>query len=132
MAVPGKLVVLVIDDDPDHADLLGEFVQACDQAVRVVRTAREALALLAVEQVQLILVDLVLPDLHGTELITRIRALGITCRIVATTGFPGKAVHAAAVTAGVDSLLMKPFALSKIRDEIDRVLTDRDATTRRA
>lgn len=117
-----KLVVLIIDDDPDHADLLAEFVDACDHTARVARTAADALALLSTQPVDLILVDLVLPDLHGNLLVTQIRALGVRCRIVATTGLPGKAVHDAAVEAGVNSFLLKPFALAKIRAEIEHVL----------
>lgn len=123
-----KLVVLVIDDDPDHADSLAEFVEVCDHTSRVARSAAEALALLSTEPVDLILVDLVLPDLHGNALVAQIRALGITCRIVATTGSPGKAVYEAAVEAGVNSFLLKPFALDKIEAEIERVLATPDTS----
>lgn len=126
MVPSAKLVVLIIDDDPDHADLLAEFVDACDHTARVARTAAEALAVLATEPVDLILVDLVLPDLHGNLLVTQIRALGVTCRIVATTGFPGQAVQDAALKAGVNAFLLKPFALAKIRAEIDCVLASPD------
>ena len=115
------LRVMVVDDDPDHADLLADFVTMCGHEPVIARCAADALALVGTP-FDLILVDLGLPDIHGDQLVRELRAQGITCRIVATTGFGGQHTRDNSHRSGVDSFLLKPFPLAKIREEIDHVV----------
>jgi DNA-binding response OmpR family regulator len=116
------LRVLVVDDDPDHADLLGDFVTMCNHEPVIARCAADALAVVETQTFDIILVDLGLPDIHGDQLVRELRARGITCRIVATTGFGGQHARESSQRSGVDSFLLKPFPLAKIREELDHVI----------
>ena len=116
------LRVLVVDDDHDHADLLADFVSMCSHEPVIARCAADALAFVEMQRFDLILVDLGLPDIHGDQLVRELRARGITCRIVATTGFGGQQTRDSSQRSGVDAFLLKPFPLAKIREELDHVI----------
>ena len=116
------LRVMVVDDDPDHADLLGDFVTMSGHEPVIARCAADALTLVETKTFDLILVDIGLPDIDGDQLVRELRARGITCRIVATTGFGSQRTRDSSQRSGVDAFLLKPFPLSKIRDEIDHVM----------
>ena len=116
------LRVMVVDDDPDHADLLAEFVTMCEHLPVIARCATDALSLVETHAFDLILVDLGLPDFHGDMLVQQLRERGIKCRIVATTGFGGQHTRDSSLRSGVDAFFLKPFPLAKIREELDALV----------
>lgn len=116
------LRVMVVDDDPDHADLLAEFVTMCGHQPVIARCATDALSFVATNVFDLILVDLGLPDLHGDTLVRQLRERGIKCRIVATTGFGGQHARDSSMRSGVDAFFLKPFPLARIREELEKLV----------
>ncbi|MBA3500694.1 MAG: response regulator [Myxococcota bacterium] len=116
------LRVMVVDDDPDHADLLAEFVTMSEHQPVIARCATDALSLVETNVFDLILVDLGLPDFHGDLLVRQLRERGITCRIVATTGFGGQHARDSSMRSGVDAFFLKPFPLAKIREELEQLV----------
>jgi two-component system, OmpR family, response regulator len=120
---------LVVDDDPDLAELVERVLAASGYEVRVVTEAAEVPAALAEHQPGLVTLDLSLPGVHGTELLSAVRT-GTSAHVVVVTGhvLAGEAlaeVHA----AGADDVLTKPFPLRELRD---RALALRPAETGRA
>jgi DNA-binding response OmpR family regulator len=123
--------VLVIDDDADvrlvvQAALHGrEVYEACD--------APSALALLAVTPIDVVLVDVMLPDVDGFELLARIRADRdlATLPAIMLTAKAGEADHVVAFRAGADAYLTKPFDIDALAALLDDVLA-RDAHEREA
>jgi CheY-like chemotaxis protein len=115
------LSVLIVEDDLDHADLLAEFIGDCEHRVLVARSAKEALAIAKTGNLDLIFVDLVMPEHDGFDLVRTLRESGLRCRIVATTGLGGKEAQLRASHSGVDAFLLKPFPLIKIKAELDAV-----------
>ena len=102
--------VLVVDDYPENAEMLAELVASYGHRVRIAGDGAEALALLAAEPASLVFLDVGLPDMDGYEVAAAIRArLGAGCQIVALTGFDGQEERAAALRAGCDAFLVKPF-----------------------
>jgi DNA-binding response OmpR family regulator len=67
--------VLVIDDEVGIVELMRDFLEADGFRALAARNGAEALALLAREQVDCVLLDLMLPDLSGFEVLRRIREL---------------------------------------------------------
>ncbi len=124
-----QLSMLIVDDDPDHADLLAELLVESGHEALVARCAAEALAIVEYVTFDLVLVDLGLPDEHGSDLVARLRARGLRCRIVATTGFGGAEVKDRALKSGVDAFVMKPFGLAKISAEIAHVISSAKVTS---
>ena len=106
--------VLVVDDEPITADAHAEYVRRTPgfEVAGVAADGREAMRLLrdsstvapghpAVSTVDLILLDMNLPDIHGLDLCRRIRAAGLEVDVIAITAVRDVAVVRASVTLGI-------------------------------
>ncbi len=65
--------VLIVDDDPDSLFTLNEIVQACDCRTKLAKNGLECLRLLEVNVPDLILLDIMMPEMDGFQTINRIR-----------------------------------------------------------
>jgi response regulator of citrate/malate metabolism len=114
--------VLVVDDEPLIADAHRAYTERLDgfEVVGVAHTAREAMAALRTVPVDLVLLDLHLPDKHGLDLCRALRAAGSGVDILAVTSARDVATVRAAVALGVTHYLLKPFTFAAFRDRLDR------------
>ena len=112
-----SLRVLIVDDNRDGADALGLLVEALGNQVHVTYGGAQALDVATAFRPDLMLVDLIMPDMDGCDLVTRLRerpAFAHTS-IVAITGLKEEKYKALALKAGCDSVLVKPAALDEIK-----------------
>lgn len=103
----GKLI-FVIDDDPDIQSLLTAFLVHEGCIVRNGHSAAEALALLAVEEPDLILLDIQMPDMDGITLCENIRN-DYKRPILFVTGTQQEQDKAKSLQSGGDDYITKPF-----------------------
>lgn len=114
--------VLVVDDE----ELIAEAHRAYTEkvpgftVVGVAHTARDAMAALRAGPVDLVLLDLNLPDKHGLEVARALRAAGSGTDVLAVTSARDIAMVRAAVALGVTHYLLKPFTFAAFRDKLDR------------
>ncbi len=103
--------ILLVDDNPEACMLLSELLEMEGHTVRTASDGAGALALMRERTAPLLLLDQHLPDMEGTELVQRLRALaeaqGMPCIAIAITGMPGGA--AGAGLPGFDHVLGKPL-----------------------
>ncbi len=131
------LRVLIVDDNRDGADALGLLVEALGNQVHVTYGGMQALDVATAFRPDLMLVDLVMPDMDGRDLVMRFRqrpAFAHTT-IVAITGLKEEEYKVMALRAGCDAVLVKPAALTEIKavlDGIVPVITDVGPMPRRA
>ncbi|MFI7542636.1 response regulator [Actinoplanes sp. NPDC049599] len=114
--------VLVVDDEPLIADAHRAYTEriAGFEVVAVAHTARDAMAALRAVPVDLVLLDLNLPDKHGLEIARALRAAGSGTDVLAVTSARDIAMVRAAVALGVTHYLLKPFTFAAFRDKLDR------------
>lgn len=105
--------LLVIDDDVDFASLLTAALEAIGHDVAVGHTARGALDLVQQHAPDLLLIDLGLPDGDGKDVVRAVRAEADTPIIVVTSHYELDE-RVAALDAGADDLLLKPFSLDEL------------------
>jgi len=79
------------------------------------------LAQLATEQPELLLLDIMLPDMSGIDAVARIRALAPAVRILFLSSQDSREVVMRAVQAGADGFLSKDFVLSELELALDAV-----------
>jgi len=110
------LRVLLVDDNRDGADSLGLLLEALGCQVHVTYGGTKALEVAAAFRPDLMLVDLVMPDMDGCGLVTRLRQIPAFAhtRIVAVTGYKEEERKSSAIKAGFDAVLLKPVALTDI------------------
>ena len=110
--------VLVVEDDRTLADLYAEWL-ADSYRVETTYDGETALERLD-ETIDVVLLDRMLPDRSGDEVLSEIRAAGIDCRVVVVSAVtPGLDT----VRMGFDSYLEKPVEPAEISREIERMLT---------
>ena len=116
MNAADQVTVLVVEDEPVVAEAHAEYVRRCEgfALAGVAHTAAEALGFLtaAGSACDLILLDMNLPDLHGLDLLRRIRGSGIPADVIAITAVRELPVVRQAMSAGIAQYLIKPFTFA--------------------
>jgi len=120
--------VLVVEDEPILADAHAMYVRRVPgfEVAAVAGTGYGALAALRSTPVDLVLLDLNLPDLHGLDLLRAIRTAGHPVDVIAVTSARDLEVVRAAVSQGVLQYLLKPFVFASLRDKLERYREYRD------
>jgi DNA-binding response OmpR family regulator len=109
--------VLLVDDSEVFLRALAEQLRREGADVILARSGEEALELLAVQPVDGVVLDLIMPGLDGIETCKRIRALpgGERTPIVILTGSDAPAAHRAGIAAGADDFVVKSSQLDLLR-----------------
>ena len=114
--------ILVVDDEPYITDLLGAALRFEGFEVEVAQSGAEALDKARPSRHDLVLLDVMLPDLNGNEVCRRIRALGIDIPIVFLTAREATEDKVSGLTAGGDDYVTKPFSLEELVARIRAIL----------
>ena len=110
--------ILIVDDEPQVRSVMVDVLQGRGHRVFEASTGRQAIELLSVSQVDLIVTDIVMPEIEGVELILRLRQSNIP--IVAISGLGREVVvNAFLSTLGIVGFLQKPFAMRGVLELID-------------
>lgn len=112
--------VLVVEDEPVAAEAHRQYVERTPGfgIAGVAGTGAVALATLGRTPVDLILLDMNLPDTHGIELCRRIRGAGIDVDVLAVTSARELTTVRGAAAHGVVGYLLKPFTYPALRDRL--------------
>ena len=113
--------VLVVDDNEDAASMLAMVLEGWGHEVSTVEDGRAAIAAVAEQHPEIVLLDLGLPDMSGYQVATHLRNSGERdLRIVAVSGYGQPEDVARARAAGCDAHLAKPVDLGAL----ERLLAD--------
>jgi two-component system KDP operon response regulator KdpE len=105
--------VLVVDDEPQILRALRTSLEARDYKVIVADHGEDAVGVAATTDIDLVILDLGLPDMEGVEVAKRIRAFSEVPIIVLTVR-EELSSKVAALDAGVDDYVTKPFAMEEL------------------
>ncbi|MCZ2805804.1 response regulator [Modestobacter sp. VKM Ac-2983] len=120
MSGPQPVRVLVVEDEPIAAEAHRRYVDRTPgfTTVAVAASGAHAREALARHRVDLVLLDMNLPDTHGTDVVRWLRAAGQDVDVLAVTSARELATVRAAVSAGVVGYLLKPFTYPALRDRL--------------
>jgi response regulator of citrate/malate metabolism len=116
------IMVLVVEDELTAGEALVQYVERVPgfTVVGHVRTGADALQRLSSDRVDLVLMDIYLPDMSGLDVLRRMRWAGIMSDVVAVTRARDQAVVRAAVRFGAIQYLLKPFTFATVRQRLER------------
>lgn len=106
--------VLVVDDEENIRFLVGSALSVQDLAVSAVATGLEALRHVRTEQVDVVVLDINLPDIDGFEILRRLRVDGWTGSVLFLTARGATEDRVRGLTSGGDDYITKPFALEEL------------------
>jgi two-component system, CitB family, response regulator CitT len=114
----GMINVLIAEDDFRVAQIHEEFLKKNPKLKLVGKAmnAKETMDLLHMQQVDLLLLDVYMPDQMGTDLLHRIRAEFPSVDIMMITAAKDKAFLEKSLSYGVEQYLIKPVALEKFQE----------------
>ncbi len=110
----GMVRILVVDDEPAVRRAVHRALTLEGYEVRVAGEGLEALDVLASEQVDAVVLDLLMPGLDGLEVCRRMRAEGDATPVLMLTVRNLVSDRVAGLDAGADDYLTKPFALPEL------------------
>ena len=117
---PGR--VLVVDDEDNITFLLDSALRHFGFDVRVAATGRAALAEVAPFHPDVVLLDVMLPDLDGFEIVRRMRMDGIKVPVLFLTARDTVDDKVRGLTLGGDDYVTKPFSLEEVVARIQVIL----------
>lgn len=117
-----KVRLLVVDDDPPIADLVATVARYEGWEAVTAHSGEQALRLAVRFRPDIVVLDVMLPDVDGFGVLDRLRGAGTTVPVVFLTARDGVADRVAGLTRGGDDYLVKPFAVEELMARLRTVL----------
>ena len=117
--------ILLAEDDTSMREYLQRALQRVGYEVEAVGCGTEAMPLLEAERFDLLLTDIVMPEMDGIELAQKASAIDPSIRVMFITGFAAVALKAGRKTPDA-KVLSKPFHLRDLVAEVERMFLTED------
>ncbi len=127
--------LLVIEDDAVLGKALCKGLEEAGYACKWVRNGAKGLEAAFSQQFDALVLDLMLPDLSGIEVLNQLRASEILTPVVVLTALGSVDERVQGLNAGADDYLVKPFAFAELTARLEAVCrraTSRASTSLRA
>jgi DNA-binding response OmpR family regulator len=106
--------ILVVEDERRLANLIRRALEEEGHVVDVSHDGGEAFDMAEATSYDLLVLDLMLPTMHGIELCRRLRAKGVDTRILMLTARDAVEDRVAGLESGADDYLVKPFSFTEL------------------
>jgi two-component system, chemotaxis family, chemotaxis protein CheY len=114
--------IMIIDDSSLSRRLLRRILDPAGYQIIEVSSAAAALESLLVEKPSLVMLDLVMPEIHGLELLTKLRLLDSHVRVVIATADVQHSTKEMAESAGASGYINKPFDPTQVIEAVKNAL----------
>jgi DNA-binding response OmpR family regulator len=119
----GRGRVLVVDDEPTIGYVVSRYLERAGYQTEVAATGKDALSSAAAEQPDVVVLDLMLPDLDGLEVMRRLRRDGRDrTAIILLTARGEESDRVVGLQLGADDYVVKPFSPAELVARVDAVL----------
>ena len=119
-----KKHILVIDDDRSILRTFARILQKAGYEIDVAETGKEAFDKAGKRKYDLALVDMRLPDMDGTELLSMMKGTMTGTVKIMITGFPSLETGVRALDEGADAYLVKPVDPNELLELIEEKLKE--------
>ncbi|HVN97897.1 MAG TPA: response regulator [Syntrophorhabdaceae bacterium] len=120
-----KRSILIVDDDEMIRNLLMDFLHDLGYEVVSADSGGDALKKFAPETYDLVISDLVMPDINGIELLKELLKKDSQLLFFLITGYPTLETAVQAIKAGAYDYIVKPFNFDDLRIKVERALMTR-------
>jgi len=117
-----KTKVLVVDDEAIMRDSLHDWLTDAGHEVLIAENARQALEIIRREQPGIAVVDLVLPESDGLELLKKARQISPNIQVIIITAYGSVPTAITAMKEGAYDYIEKPFSPKKVELMIDKMI----------
>jgi len=117
-----KTRVLIVDDEPNIRDLLATSLRFAGFEIQTAANGTAAVAAVTESEPDIILLDVMLPDMNGFSVTKKLRSAGIQAPILFLTACDEVEDKITGLTVGGDDYLTKPFSLDEVVARIQAIL----------
>lgn len=118
--------ILIVDDEDYIRNLLVEILEGAGYEVLTAADGKEALGILEQHKVDLIMTDIIMPDMEGIEFINKVkRQKKLPVKIIAMSGSGNTRVDnylTLALKMGADVIIEKPFSIEHMLEDVRKLL----------
>jgi len=122
--------ILVVDDEPEISDLIAEILNAAGHEAVPETDPHEGLARLAAGDIEVMILDVRMPGLEGTELYLESRRMGLNIPTILISGYGPTQDIKEAISEGALCCISKPFKVEKLLELIDAITPGTDSVDR--
>ena len=115
MKQPIPMQVLLVDNDPDHADAMAESLQRIGMDCTIATTGPDGARLIEEHTWDIVVTDLVMNDVDGMEILAQARDKQANCEIILVTGYASIPKAVEAMQQGATNFLEKPISPKRLQ-----------------
>ena len=121
--------ILVVDDHKNTRMLVNELLSGAGYRVLEAKDGKEAMGMVEIGPIDLVLTDLKMPEMDGIELTRAIRRIRPDLPIIVYSAHRFIDTAPAALKAGANDYLAKPFLRTKIEQTVGRLLKEQEESS---
>jgi PAS domain S-box-containing protein len=116
--------ILIVDDNSDNLTMLSALLESLDFVIETASNGRECLDKFAAFNPDLIMIDLLMPDMDGSETVKRLRQeeSGRNVKVIAVTAHAFDDIRELCLTSGFDDFITKPVELGDLLYSLQKAL----------
>ena len=115
-------IVLVVDNERDVLNVFSEMLKLIGFKVYAVDNTADAFNMMNDSKFDLIITDLIMPDMNGLDFIKRLRKHGNNTPVVITSGLNPKKVMINLDEYGISEYIVKPFTINDIKQKLSKFM----------
>lgn len=121
-AITNKELILAVDDNPAITELISRGLSLIGYQVDVASSGEDALFRATTSSYSLVILDLMMPDLDGFQVIERLRKSGRDVPVLFLTAKTDTQDKITGLSLGADDYITKPFSLEELAERVKAVL----------
>ena len=114
--------ILVVDNDDDQRRMLKIILTRWGYDIRTADSAEAALEIDTIDDFDLVITDLIMPEMDGIELCEKIKERAPDAMVYAISGYAGLYAGERLDQAGFDGMIQRPFSIDTLRKTISAAL----------
>lgn len=116
-----KKRVLIVDDDKDIVSIVKAILSGRGWDIEAAYSGQEALEAVTSQKPDIILLDIMMPEMNGIEVLKRLKKIDADARIIMITAFGDVESYLDSMELGAYEYINKPFETDELLEMIDRV-----------
>jgi CheY-like chemotaxis protein len=127
MSRQDRQTLLLVDDEEIILDVGTKMLERLGYQVLTASSGSEALACFQThrDEIDLVVLDLVLPDMSGGDVFDRIKSVKADARVLLSSGYTAEGEAAAVLQRGCDGFIQKPFSMENLSTTVRNLLSPR-------
>ncbi|MEK7749402.1 MAG: sigma-54 dependent transcriptional regulator [Planctomycetota bacterium] len=115
-------VILVIDDNEEHASATAEALQKVGYKCRIATSGKEGLKIIEAGEIDIVITDLIMHDIDGLQILKTTKERLPEAEVILITGYGTVETAVDAMQKGATTYLLKPININHLRAEVNKLI----------